>query len=233
MCVILNFTRHSNVTHITLLYSLIQVSEIRRVNNLYKDQDFFALKTVKIPIREHGVLTDTQMREKCRKNAVDETTSATSGNQSSGGATADELRLGGPAAYYKSDEEGQYSSGDADDEVGDSDGPEYRDVSIQSALKWKHSSHALLNKFDEELQKIRENTEHKRNSNLNEVVLRIDSPTIYPIVSTNNELFLGNKYHFLNCRLRVVLVVALVIAAALFVVLFLIATGTITFGKLT
>lgn len=203
----------------------MQVSEIRRVNNLYKDQDFFALKTVKIPVKEHSVLTETHMREKCRKNAVDET-SATSGNQSSG---ADEIRLGGPSAYYKSDEEGQCSSGDADDEVGDSDGPEYRDVSIQSALKWKHSSYALLNKFDEELQKIRETTEQKRNSNLREVALSLDSPTIYPldVVTTNNEFFPANKYHFLNCRLRIVLGIALVIAVALFVLLFLTASGTI------
>lgn len=203
------------------------------MNNLYKDQDFFALKTVKIPVKEHSVLTETQMREKCRKNAVDET-SATSGNQSSGGATADEMRLGGPAAYYRSDEEGPTSSGDADDEVGDSDGPEYRDVSIQSALKWKHSSHALLHKFDEELQKIRESTEQKRNSNLKEVSLRIDSPTIYPlpVVTGDNELFFtaGNKYGFLNCRLRFVLCVALFIVLAVFVVLFLMATNLIHFN---
>lgn len=146
------------------------------MNNLYRDQDFYALKTVKIPVREHGILTDPKAREKCRKNNVEEVC------HSSGGATSDDLRLGGPSAYYRSDEEEyQKSSGDADDEVDDSDSPEIRDVSIHSALRWKHSQHALLAKFDAELQRVRDNTE-QRLANLNEVALTMTTPTIQPIV---------------------------------------------------
>ena len=159
---------------------ILQSSEIRRVNNLYSDQDFYALTTVKIPIREHGILTDPKAREKCRKNNVEEQ------YHSSGGATSDDLRLGGPTAYYKSDEE--RSSGDADDEVGDSDSPEVRDVSIQSALKWKHSQHALLEKFDAELQRVRDNTE-QRLANLNEVALTMTTPTIQPIITKKKETY--------------------------------------------
>ena len=145
------------------------------MNNLYQDQDFHALKTVKIPVREHGILTDPNARERCRKNNVEET------HHSSGGATSDDLRLGGPGAYYRSDEdEYQQSCDDADDEVGDSDSPEIRDVSIQSALKWKHSQNALLEKFDVELQKVRENTE-QRLANLNEVALTMTTPIIQPL----------------------------------------------------
>lgn len=156
------------------------------MNNLYKDQDFYALKTVKIPVRENGILMDPQAREKCRqKNHLEEP------YPSSGGATSDELRLGGPTAYYRSDddEDHQGSADDADDEVGDSDSaPEVRDVSIQSALKWKHSQHALLEKFDADLQRVRENTE-QRLANLNEVALTMTSPAIQPIIPRKKESY--------------------------------------------
>ena len=114
---------------------------------------------------------------------------------SSGGTTSDELRLGGPNAYYKSDEECEGgSSFDADDEVEyDSDSLEVRDVSIHSALKWKHSQHALLEKFGEELQRVRDNTE-QRLTNLNEVALTMTTPTILPIVIQNKDLFVKNLF---------------------------------------
>lgn len=134
-------------------------------------------------------------------------------HQSSGGATSDELRLGGPNAYYRSDDEEyhQRSSGDADDEVGDSDSPEIRDVSIQSALKWKHSQHALLDKFDEELQRVRENTE-QRMANLNEVALTMTTPTIQPIFAKKESY--ENSLLTMNFDWRVVIVVGVVICIA-------------------
>lgn len=141
---------------------------------------------MKIPVRENGILADPQARERCRqKNHPEEP------YPSSGGATSDELRLGGPTAYYRSDddEEHQGSADDADDEVGDSDSaPEVRDVSIQSALKWKHSQHALLEKFDADLQRVRENTE-QRLANLNEVALTMTSPAIQPIIPRKKETY--------------------------------------------
>ena len=177
------------------------------MNHLYHDQDFHALKVVKIPVREHGILTDPTAREKCRKNNVDEP------HHSSGGATSDDLRLGGPTAYYKSDDEDcqQSSSGDADDEVGDSDSPEVRDVSIQSALKWKHSQRALLDKFDEELQKVRENTE-QRMANLHEVALTMTTPAIQPIVTKDSYQKSLLKVNF---DWRVMIVVGVVICVGL------------------
>lgn len=198
----------------------LQSSEIRRANNLYRDQDFFALKTLKIPVREHGILTDPKMREKCRKNNVEELYHSSC---SGGGATSDELRLGGPNAYYRSDDEDeeQRSSGDADDEVGDSDSPEVRDVSIHSALKWKHSQHALLKKFDEELQRVRDSTE-QRLANLNEVALTMTTPAIQPIIAnrTKKDSY-ENSLLKVNFDWRVVVVVGVVLCATL-VFLFLV-----------
>ena len=187
------------------------------MNNLYRDQDFFALKTVKIPVREHSVLTEQKTREKCRKNNVEERT--TSGNNSSG--ASDEHRLGGPATYYKSadeEEDAVSSSGDADDEVGDSDGPEFRRVSIQSALKWKHSRRALLEKFDEDLHRIRQSTEQQM-SNVRQVAISMDMPAFHPIVAkeqTYESWLLGDWRHAV---ILVVLMVFVIVAVALFVAL--------------
>ena len=160
------------------LWSFVQDAEIRRVNNLYRDQDFFALKTVKIPVRENSALTEAAELERRRRGgAAAAATGTASSNQSS--STGDEMRLGGPGTYYRSDEE---SSCDADDEKGESDGPEYRDISIQSALRWKCSNHTVLEKFDEELQRVREENDQKLHS-LREVAVMLDSPAIYPVMS--------------------------------------------------
>ncbi|XP_076847438.1 lysM and putative peptidoglycan-binding domain-containing protein 4 isoform X2 [Brachyhypopomus gauderio] len=35
-----------------------QVADIKRVNNLIKDQDLYALKSIKIPVKKHGLLTE-------------------------------------------------------------------------------------------------------------------------------------------------------------------------------
>ena len=141
-------------------------------------------------------------------------------SHSSGATSADELRLGGPNAYYKSDEEEHdRSSGDADDEVGDSDTPEIRDVSIQSALKWKHSQQALLQKFDEELQKVRENTE-QRLANLNEVALTMTTPTIQPIISSKKDTYERRLLTFnSDWRVVIAIVIALFIAIVILIAL--------------
>lgn len=36
-----------------------QVSDLKRANNLMQEQDFFALKSIKIPIQKHSFLTET------------------------------------------------------------------------------------------------------------------------------------------------------------------------------
>lgn len=83
------------------------------------------------------------------------------------------------SVHSRSDEE---DSGDADDEKGDSDTPEYRQISIQSALKWKYSRDSLLKKFDEELDKVREDTEQKV-QNQKEVAITLNYPTFYPVAA--------------------------------------------------
>ena len=88
-----------------------------------------------------------------------------------------------PPLLRSEDEE---DSGDADDEKGDSDVPEYRNVSIQSALKWKHSGDSLLKKFDEDLERVRANTEAKV-QNHRDVAVTLHHAKFYPVTRTSYE----------------------------------------------
>lgn len=46
---------------------MFQVADIKRVNNLITDQDFFALRTIKIPVKKFSVLTETHSFPKSRQ----------------------------------------------------------------------------------------------------------------------------------------------------------------------
>ncbi|KAM6470114.1 lysM and putative peptidoglycan-binding domain-containing protein 3 isoform 1-T1 [Liasis olivaceus] len=45
------------------------VADIKRVNNLITDQDFFALRTIKIPVKKFSLLTETHCFPKNRQNS--------------------------------------------------------------------------------------------------------------------------------------------------------------------
>ena len=77
-------------------------------------------------------------------------------------------------------------SGDADDEICDSDTPEYRNISIQSALKWKLSGDSLLKKFDEDLERVRASTE-QRVQNHRDVAVTLNHPKFHPVTRTSYE----------------------------------------------
>ncbi len=55
----------------------------------------------------------------------------------------------------------------------------HRDISIQSALKWKHSRDTLFNKLDEDLEKAKTTVENQK-SNIKEVCLIFDPPSVNP-----------------------------------------------------
>ena len=63
-----------------------------------------------------------------------------------------------------------------------------RDLSLHSALKWKHSREILLNKVDEDLQRVKDNVEEQK-ANLNEVHLTMIAPTIHPVMVRRKNMF--------------------------------------------
>ena len=164
-------------------------------------------------MREHGVLSESSAREKCRGNSAEER-----GAESSGGTTtSDETkRFGGAATYYNSEEEPSCSSRDADDESGDSDAPEYRDISIQSALRWKHTNNTLLQKLDDDLQRVRDETERKI-TNAKEVRFTMEGPAIHPVVYKDPSKDKGLIGYILDWRVLLVVIALLLLGAAVYV----------------
>lgn len=54
-----------SINQLTFLVCFIpQVSELKRINKLMQDQDFFALKSIKVPIKRYGLLTEMLEEQK-------------------------------------------------------------------------------------------------------------------------------------------------------------------------
>lgn len=51
------------------MYSVsLQVADLKRANNLINEQDFFALRTIKIPVKRFSLLTDTSFSPKGKQS---------------------------------------------------------------------------------------------------------------------------------------------------------------------
>lgn len=46
---------------------LLQVSELKRVNNLIREQDFFALRVIKVPVKRHGLVREMIEQEQMQR----------------------------------------------------------------------------------------------------------------------------------------------------------------------
>ncbi|XP_052365382.1 lysM and putative peptidoglycan-binding domain-containing protein 4-like, partial [Oncorhynchus keta] len=56
-----------------------QVADIKRVNNLIQEQDMFALKSIKIPVKKHSLLTNTEHSTSNSSTPQDRPTASLSG----------------------------------------------------------------------------------------------------------------------------------------------------------
>uniref|UniRef100_A0A8D0GVI5 LysM and putative peptidoglycan-binding domain-containing protein 4 n=1 Tax=Sphenodon punctatus TaxID=8508 RepID=A0A8D0GVI5_SPHPU len=61
-------TRDDNLNKLALQYGC-KVADIKRVNNFIREQDLYALKSIKIPVKNHGILTETSKELKPLPNA--------------------------------------------------------------------------------------------------------------------------------------------------------------------
>ena len=130
-----------------------QVAELKRANNLYNDQDFHALKTIKIPVQQHGLLTEiTDKKQKPPPLKLP-------GNQSSTTADID-----------NDDDKSDY-------EDGKPNGDCIRTVSIRSALD---SPNSFLQHMDNDLKLICKSTSLRKH-NLDEVARTLTINCINPL----------------------------------------------------
>ncbi|XP_024279318.1 lysM and putative peptidoglycan-binding domain-containing protein 4 [Oncorhynchus tshawytscha] len=67
-----------NLNKLALQYGC-KVADIKRVNNLIQEQDMFALKSIKIPVKKHSLLTNTEHRTSNSSTPQDRPTASSSG----------------------------------------------------------------------------------------------------------------------------------------------------------
>ena len=105
------------------------VAELKIANNLYNEQDFHALKQIKIPIQPHSLLTERAEEEKRRSNAFDNHEMPSRSREPSRGDASD-------SDYENIDE---------------CTSPTIRTVSISANLK---ETDKFLQRMDDDIQKI-------------------------------------------------------------------------------
>lgn len=143
------------------------VAELKRTNNLYSDQDFFALKTIKIPVQAHGLLTEAT-NEKPRPPPLK--LSSTSGDPGLDNDNDDD--------DDKSDYEDNMPNGDC-----------VRTVSIRTAID---SPNSFLKHMDNDLKLICKSAPIRKH-NLDEVARTLTVNCINPLtLRKQQEKTLGN-----------------------------------------
>ena len=128
---------------------------MKTANNLYNEQDFHALKNIKIPIQPHSLLTERAEEEKRRENAF--------ANHASGSRSRE------PS------DRGNHSDSDYED-IDELASPTIRTVSIHSNLK---DHERFLKRMDDDIQKICR-TVTNQESDPNDINRKLTTQCIHP-----------------------------------------------------
>lgn len=140
---------------------VLQVSELKRINKLIKDQDFFALRVLKVPMRRHGYLSELAKQE-----------------QSEAGKHS--LR-NGAAIPSDSDIPSDAVCSDVDFSDPETQLRVMRTVSIRDNFsKQGREANRFLRKMDKDLSKLRQSTITEQES-LDEVISMLTNKSIYPL----------------------------------------------------
>lgn len=183
---------------LSLLYSC-PVSELKRVNNLIRDQEFYALTVVKIPVKKHSFLLE--------KNDKVENVSKIGGSKEH----TERTKVSNGAAYISDDE--VYHEGTDSESVHDMSDPEtqkllIRKISIgHTSQSQSREARQFLESMDKDLSKLRSSTRTDRDS-LDEVISVLTNKSVYPLVQPRKSQMNGT-----DCGLtwKSVLVVVLVL----------------------
>ncbi|XP_043934336.1 lysM and putative peptidoglycan-binding domain-containing protein 4 [Protopterus annectens] len=80
-------TEEDNLNRLALQYGCM-VADIKRVNNLIKEQDIYALKVIKIPVKKHGLLTEANKELKKPQHASRKTSTMLGVSECEGSSTS-------------------------------------------------------------------------------------------------------------------------------------------------
>ncbi|XP_028407047.1 lysM and putative peptidoglycan-binding domain-containing protein 3-like [Dendronephthya gigantea] len=131
------------------------VAELKTVNNFYNEQDFHALKHIKIPIQPHSLLTERAEEERRRENAF--------ANHATGSRSRE------------TSSRGDHSDSDYED-IDNLASPNIRTVSISANLK---DHEKFLKRMDDDIQKICQ-TVTNRESDPNDINRKLSTQCIHP-----------------------------------------------------
>ncbi|XP_038071709.1 lysM and putative peptidoglycan-binding domain-containing protein 3-like [Patiria miniata] len=137
------------------------VAELKRCNNLINDQDFYALRRIKIPVKQHGLLTEEQEERRRRPDATSKTEPPNGNHLVNGGYVSD----------YEEDES----------DYGEEDNLLVRQISIRDCMRDKTTARQFLQKMDQDLEKICQATQTQKKS-LEEVTSTLTETRIHPLL---------------------------------------------------
>ncbi|XP_013379802.1 lysM and putative peptidoglycan-binding domain-containing protein 3 [Lingula anatina] len=146
------------------------VAEIKRINNLIRDQDFYALKRIKVPIKRFGLLTELVEHE--NKNSK--------GKKLTLGSV---VNRNSRSVIEEVEEEQELNNEDFAFDGSDSDSQTLlvRTLSIRGAMNSQtKEAKKFLKHMDKDLQKIRNSTKSRKDS-LQEVTSYLTTKTILPL----------------------------------------------------
>ena len=139
------------------------MAELKRINNLIQDQDFYGLKTVRIPLRRHGLLTELVQEHLT--------------NGAPGGATSNGYDVTGDGYDVTGDDDEEYDP-DRDTE---SRGLLVRNLSIRDSFGTQSREAVdFLKKMDSDIKSIVHNT-NSRMDTLEEVRDTLTCKRIHPL----------------------------------------------------
>ena len=156
------------------LFVFFQIAEVKRLNNLIRDQDFYALTSVKIPVKQHSFLVD-QIQDDDKK--CGEKVLKTVGRSLSNGSAC--IESGDDQSIYY-DSETDHAGADLSDP--DTQRQVIRKISINKATRIQSSEAVkFLKDMDKDLSHILKTTRTERNS-LDEVISVLTHKSVTPIV---------------------------------------------------
>ncbi|RUS87034.1 hypothetical protein EGW08_005187 [Elysia chlorotica] len=158
------------------------VSELKRLNNLIQDQEFFALKILKVPMRKHGVLSEEMAKHTFKLGAS---------GYSRGAETLSPTSDGDPYTSYFEDSDSHADFSDPETQL-----KVMRTLSIREHMSSQgREAEKFLRKMDSDLAKLKQGSRKERES-LSEVISILTNKSFHPLESSRPGV---NKHNGADC----------------------------------
>ncbi|KAH3843512.1 lysM and putative peptidoglycan-binding domain-containing protein 3-like [Dreissena polymorpha] len=175
------------------------IAELKRINNLIRDQDFHALTTIKIPVKKHSFLID-KIKEDSENITDPLKTTASLSNGALCSDSGDESSV-----QYESETQTDLSDPDTQKEV-------IRKISIKNQQKGSsREAQNFLQKMDSDIAQIVRSARTERNS-LDEVISVLTNKSVHPLMAREKpKSFIDYSFFQRRWKLIVCLCVVLLV----------------------